>query len=146
MNPHMGGKISGCHGWSVTQRQTIQQEAVVAVMASDMQNNTDCLPASPLPAEEQLITSAHPSCTHGGFHTPTWLMGIPAMATALYFRKSNSLWVLCFSVTADGPPEPCWYCLRTQESGSRPETGQQVFVVLFFLFYLRFQRQWFLFY
>lgn len=68
--PH-GGKISGCDGWSVTHSQTIQQEAVVAVMASDMQNNPDCPPASPLPAEEQLITSAHPSCTHGGFHTPT---------------------------------------------------------------------------
>lgn len=43
-----------------------------------------------------------------------------------------SLLVLCFSVAADGPPEPCWYCLRTQESGSRPETGQQVFVFFFF--------------
>lgn len=32
-----------------------------------------------------------------------------------------------FSASVDGPPEPCWYCLRTQESGTRPETGQQVF-------------------
>ncbi|XP_029704319.1 uncharacterized protein isoform X1 [Takifugu rubripes] len=29
------------------------------------------------------------------------------------------------SCTHDGPPEPCWYCLRTQESDSRTETGQQ---------------------
>lgn len=47
----------------------------------------------------------------------------------LYLRKLTFSW---FSASADGPPEPCWYCLRTQESGSRPETGQQV--VFFFLF------------
>lgn len=45
------------------------------------------------------------------------------VTTGLYFRKLTFSW---FSAS-DGPPEPCWYCLRTQESGSQPETGQQVF-------------------
>lgn len=135
MNPHWG-TIFGCDGWSVTHRQAVQQEAVIAGMASDMQNGPDCLPGSPLPAEEQLILSSHPSCSHGGFHIPKWLMGRPARSdSCCHYRFKLPkiaffVMALCFCVTADGPPEPCWYCLRTQESGSQPESGQQVFAIL----------------
>lgn len=80
------GGISGCDGWSATHRETLQQEAVIAVMASDMQNSPDCLPGSPLPAQEQLVMSTHPSCTHGGFHTSKWLMGRPARSDSCHFR------------------------------------------------------------
>lgn len=48
--------------------RSLQQEAMVAVMDSDMHNSPDGLPGSPLPAEEQLTVSSHPSCTHGGSH------------------------------------------------------------------------------
>lgn len=103
------------------------------MMASDMQNSPDCLPGSPLPAEEQLIMPSHPSCTHGGFHTLKGLMGRPARSDSCHYRLIlQEIDFHCwFSASADGPPEPCWYCLRTQESGSRPETGQQVVVFLF---------------
>lgn len=136
MNPHQGD-ISGCDGWSVTHGETVQQETVIAVMASDMQKSPDCLPGSPLPAEEQLILSSHPSCTHGGFHTPKACQ-VRFMSLQVSISGNRlSLLVLCFHATADGPPEPCWYCLRTQESGSQPETGQQVFVFLFSLLLFR---------
>lgn len=54
------------------------------------------------------------------------------VTTGLCFRKLTWSW---FSASADDPPEPCWYCLRTREPGSRPETGQQVFFFCSFDYY-----------